>query len=225
MTPATRNRLPRAVIFDMDGLLADTEPTNIAAYVGIMRDMGLDVTEEGYRQAVTIGGISVRDLYDQLGGDPAQWPSAHKAKARQYRAVLSERGRLMPGVIELLESLRAAEIPTAIATSGARHSLEIILDVFRIARYFDVFVAKEDARAEKPDPDAYILAAERLGVRPEECVALEDSPRGVEAAIRAGMKCIAVPTAQTIDGDFSLATLVVRSLEEVSLDTLRCLFH
>ncbi|MGC8863329.1 MAG: HAD family hydrolase, partial [Armatimonadota bacterium] len=112
---------------------------------------------------------------------------------------------------------------TAVATSARRRSLDIIIDRYGLRSYFDVIVTKDDAGVEKPDPRPYLIAAERLGVDPKRCVAIEDSPRGVIAAARAGMKCIAVPTASTANGDFSLATLIVRSLAEIDLDTLRSL--
>ena len=215
--------LPSAVIFDMDGVLADTEPLHGECFVRAFAGFGISTTLEQYRQAVTLGGSTVRDYFIALGGDPSDWDRVKGVKDSYLEELMAERDALMPGVVRLLELLRSAGIPAAVATSARRRSLDIIIDRYGLRSYFNVIVTKDEAAAEKPDPGLYLMAAERLGVESGECVAIEDSPRGVVAAARAGMKCIAVPTTSTAEGDFSPATLVVRSLEEIGLDTLRSL--
>ena len=213
--------LPAAVIFDMDGVLADTEPLHGKCFVRAFAGFGIETTPEEYRQAVTIGGSTVRDYFLSLGGDPSDWDRVKGIKDAFMEEAVEHGEALMPGVVPLLDLLRSAGIPVGLATSARRRSLDIIIDRLGLRPYFDVTVTKDEAQAEKPDPEIYLTAAQRLGVDPAGCVAIEDSPRGVLAAVRAGMKCVAVPTRSTADGDFSAATLVVRSLEEVDLDTLR----
>jgi len=213
--------LPAAVIFDMDGVLADTEPLHGECFVRAFAGFGIEATLEEYRQAVTIGGLTVRDYFLSLDGDPSDWDRVKAIKDAALQEAIKERQALLPGVLRLLDALRSARIPTAIATSARRKSLDIVIDRLGLRSYFDITVTKDEAEAEKPDPGLYLMAAERLGVDPKDCVAIEDSPRGVIAATRAGMKCIAVPTPSTADGDFSPATLVVRSLEDIDLKTLR----
>lgn len=217
--------LPAAVVFDMDGVLADTEPLHCEAYVGIWNEMGLACTLEDYRRCITMGRMAVHEMYAALGGDASVWQSVMDAKHKRVEQMLSERDVLRPGVVELLRALKAAGTPTAIATIAGRRSMEIILGRFELRGYFDKFVTWQDITRPKPDPEVYQTAAARLGVPCEHCAAIEDSPRGVTAAIRAGMKCVAVPTASTADGDFSLATVTVASLELVDLNTLRDLFR
>lgn len=217
--------LPGAVIFDMDGLLVDSEPLHAEAFIKVFGEVGLKLTASEYLQAVTLGGMNTRDLYLSLGGDRAEWDNVVLAKHQLLGLILNERGSMMPGAIELLGLIRGAQIPAAVATSARRLTLEIITDHFNLAHYFDATIAYEDALADKPDPTAFLLAAERLGAPPAQCVVLEDSPRGVLAAHRAGMKCIAVPNDSTRDGDFSLATLVVDSLDHVDIHTLRELWR
>ncbi len=214
---------PAAVIFDMDGVLADTEPLHGECFVRAFAGFGIFTTLEDYRKAVTLGGSTVRDYYITLGGDPSDWDRVKDVKDSFMEEIVAGKDALMPGVVGLLELLRSAGIATAVATSARRRSLDIIIDRHGLRRYFHVIVTKDEAEAEKPNPRLYLIAAERLGVDPKDCIAIEDSPRGVIAAARAGMKCVAVPTASTAEGDFSPATLVVRSLEEIDLDALRSL--
>ena len=217
-------RLPAAVIFDMDGLLVDTEPMHGESYVRTFAHFGLKLSVEEYRQAVTIGGMSVLNLYLSHGGDESRWQEVSVQKSKCFKCIFEKNGALMPGVLNLLDSLRQAHIPTAIATSSGRSSLKTIMDKFDIQPFFDHLITWRDVETSKPDPDAFIEAARRMDARCEDCIVLEDSPRGVLAAHRAGMKCIAVPTSSTADGDFSLATVVVNSLEDVTIESIRQLF-
>ena len=216
MTP----RMPQAVIFDMDGVLADTEPLHGKCFIQAFRELGIHTTLERHRQAVTLGGSPVRDYYVRLGGEESTWRRIKQIKDKLITALVETDGVLMPGAVDLLRVLKGASIPTGVATSARRKSLEIVLNRFHLWPYFDAFATKDDVDEEKPDPAVFLLAAERLGARPAACVVVEDSPRGVLAAHRAGMKCIAVPTPSTADGDFSLADVVVDSLEDVNLETL-----
>ena len=215
---------PSAVIFDMDGVLADTEPLHAETYVRVFREMGLELTVEEYLDMVTRGQMDVRDVYQSIGGDMAYWKEVMDTKSVMVKAMLAERDVLLPGVVDLLQSLKTAGIPTAVATAAGKRSLGMMLDRFDLRRYFDEFVTWEDVQASKPDPEAFIIAAQKLGVTSEDCVVIEDSPRGVLAAHRARMKCIAVPNNSTSEGDFSTADLIVNSLEEVNLETLKGLF-
>lgn len=217
--------LPTAAIFDVDGLLVNTEPLHAEAFVRTFADFGLSLTIEEFRQAITLGGGNTRQLHLSLGGDSAKWDEVIATKHAAFAPLLEQKGRVMPGVVELLQSLREAGVPTAVATSARRRSLEIIGERFGLLRYFDASVTYEDVRVDKPEPDAFLLAASQLGAQPSHCVVFEDSARGVLAANRAGMKCVAVPTDFTADSDFSLATLIVDSLEQVDLHTLRALFR
>lgn len=217
--------LPDAVIFDMDGVLADTEPLHGSCFIRTFINHGINISFEDYRLAVTIGGSTVKDYFISLGGNAAYWTDIKALKDELMLEAVAQDGVLMPGVIETLEMLRSAGIQTAVATSARKMSLDIILNRFNLQPYFDAFATKDEVDAEKPSPAVFLLAAKKLGVEPADCVVIEDSPRGVMAAHRAGMKCIAIPTRTTLDGDFSLATLVTESLSNVDLDMLKSLFE
>lgn len=217
--------LPAAVIFDMDGVIADTEPLHAESHIAALRRMGLHYTMEQYRRDITLGHMNLNDVYLSLGGDLARWEEELHHKTVLMRQLMAEKGALLPGVLDLLRLLQQAGIPTAIATGAGTRSLGVLLDRFDIGGYFRCFVTWQDVQSTKPSPDLFLTAASRLEVRSEECVALEDSPRGVLAAHRAGMKCIAVPTSWTADGDLSPATVIVDSMERVDLAMLRGLFQ
>lgn len=217
-------KLPSAVIFDMDGVLVDSEPVHTACYCQAFTEAGFPITTEQYRQNVTIGHFTCKKLFLTVGGNMERWPEVRNRKFELTNEMMHDRVRLMPGITELLETLQSERIPTALATSSGINSLEAVMGRFDLRPYFRHIVTSEDVKAVKPEPDGYIFAAGKLGVPCHECVAIEDSPRGVLAAHRAGMKCIAVPTSTTFDGDFGPANLVVKSLEEVSIDMLRGLF-
>ncbi|MGQ9456105.1 MAG: HAD family hydrolase [Armatimonadota bacterium] len=216
-------KLLKAVIFDMDGVLTDTEPLHGECFVRAFASFGIFTTLEEYRQAVTLGGSTVRDYFLKLGGDPSDWDRVKGLKDSYLEQMIAERNILMPGTTKLLETLRKNGIKTAIATSARRRSLEIILGPYNLYEYFDAIVTKDDTEVEKPDPRLYLIAAERLGVDPGNCVAIEDSPRGILAAMRAGMLCIAIPTPSTAEGDFSQASMIISSLEDITIDVLRIL--
>ena len=207
----------------MDGIITDTEPVHAECFTRAFRETGVEATVEDYRRAVTIGELSVRDFYKSIGGKVSDFDRVKSIKDGLLIEALKNDGKLIPGVIELLRSLREAGVTTAIATSARRTSLSIILDRFDLWSYFDAFVTKDEVEAEKPDPALFVLAAKKLGVDPSECVVIEDSPKGVIGASRAGMKVIAVPNASTTDGDFSRATMVVSSLKDVTLDVIHSL--
>lgn len=202
----------------------DSEQVHMACYCQAFTEAGFPITNEQYRQNVTIGHFTCKKLFLSVGGSVELWPDVRNRKSELTNEMMHERARLMPGITELLRTLQVEGIPTALATSSGMNSLEAVMGRFELRPYFQHIVTSEDVKAVKPEPDGYLFAADKLDVNPSYCVAIEDSPRGVLAAYRAGMKCIAVPTSTTFDGDFSPASLVVKSLEEVSVDVLRGLF-
>ena len=134
----------KAVIFDMDGVITDTEPVHADCFTRAFRETGIEATVEDYRRAVTIGGLSVRDFYTSIGGSEADFDCVKSIKDGLLTKALEDDGKLMPGVLELLESLREAAVKTAIATSARHASLSIILDRFDLWHYFDAFATKDE---------------------------------------------------------------------------------
>ena len=129
----------------------------------------------------------------------------------------------MPGALELLEALHG-RVRLGLASSARRNPVGLVLRTLAMARYFEVIATYEDVAPHiKPLPDVFLLVAQRLRVSPRECVVIEDAEKGILAAHHAEMKSIAVPNHHTRDNDFSKATLIVSSLQEVSLKRIQVL--
>jgi len=209
------------VIFDLDGLLADTEPLHCRAYQIALSEHGVTLTESDYADHWVRCG---KGIVDWVGMHcPDVNPHAVRArKAEYYLALLGSSARPMKGALELLTAVRFRK-KIALASSSYRDAVDGVLSALGIAHFFELIVSGLDVAQVKPAPDIFLKVAARMGVKPSECVVLEDAEKGVLAAYRAGMRCIAVPNDYTRDHDFSRATRVCSSLAEVTpqlLDSL-----
>lgn len=205
-----------AVIFDMDGVLVDSEPLNIRTYAQAWSEFGVELDPQEYVQRVTIGGMLIRTLFELNGGRSADWEALFRRKTEIYRELVRRDLALMPGALELLTELKANGLPRALATSASRVSMDLVFGAFDLSPYFDATVALEDVAQQKPHPEAFLKAAELLNVSPDQCIVIEDAPKGLVAAKSAGMRCVIVPTDFSRSEDLSAADLVVDSLEEVT---------
>jgi HAD superfamily hydrolase (TIGR01509 family) len=183
----------RAVVFDMDGLLLDTETVYQAAMIEAGQAFGIDFTAETYRSMVgktnPESAVMLRELYGE------SFP-VHDYFARTWsdvEAILEAEVRLKTGVMEILDYLDVLGVPRAIATSNSRQAVDRYLGRFDLVRRFHAVVAHADVTRHKPHPDPYLEAARRLNVHPTLCLALEDSHPGVRAAHAAGMMTLMVP--------------------------------
>src|SRR5215208_5937455 len=211
-----------AIIFDMDGLLVDSEPLWRIAEVETLSAVGVPITEE---DAVQTTGLRTDEVVE-LWYSRYPWPDPPK-KAIEARiitrliALVRERGRLMPGARETLNAVSGAGYPLAIASSSSSEIIAAVLNTLGIAAYFQVAQSAEHEAYGKPHPGVYIEAAGRLGVEPWRCLTFEDSPNGVIAAKAARMHCIAVPDpALRNDRRLQAADLILPSLTEFHLGLL-----
>ncbi|GHH71173.1 hydrolase [Streptosporangium violaceochromogenes] len=207
-----------AVLFDMDGLLVDSEKIWFQVEAEVMRRLGGDWTPADQERLV--GGSmasSVAYMLKVSGSDAAPGKvAAWMLEGMTGR--LADGVEMMPGAAELLSAVRRAGLPTALVTSSARPIAEACLD--GIGRHhFDHVVTGDDVTMTKPDPEPYRRAARLLGVAAARCVALEDSPNGVASATAAGCRVVAVPSVVPIPR--APGRLVVGSLREVDLAALR----
>jgi beta-phosphoglucomutase len=216
---------PFAVIFDMDGVLVDSEPLNIRAYVQAWSEFGVTLDPQEYVERVTIGGMLIRSLFESHGGDPSDWDALFRRKTEIYRELVRNELVLMPGALELLTDLKANGIPRALATSASRVSVGLVFDALGLAPHFDITVALEDVTRQKPDPEAFLKAASQLQMPLDRCIVIEDAPKGIVAAKAASMKCVAIPTPLSQSSDLSAADLVVESLGQLSTDRLATLME
>jgi HAD superfamily hydrolase (TIGR01509 family) len=211
----------QAILFDMDGLLVDTEPLWFEVECAVMDRLGGTWTDAD-QQALVGGSLqrSVAYLLDRSAGpagpgEVAGWLIDGMARLIAEREVLP-----MPGAIELYRQARAAGLPCALVTSSERVIMDAVLaGLADRGVWFDVTVCGADVRNPKPDPEPYQLAAALIGADPAHCVALEDSPHGVAAAEAAGCLTVAVPGLTPIPQ--RPGRLVAGSLAEIDLARLR----
>ncbi len=207
----------------MDGVIADTEPFHAHAYVEVFKRFGIRVSKKEYRKAITEDGKTTATWFVQLGGDPEMIDDVYKQKDQIYFPLLKKRGSPRPGLFSLLSDLQGSGVACALATSARGVNSRFILDLFELKEFFTVSLALEDVTHPKPHPDVFLLALKRLSAHPKRTVVLEDAPKGVRAAFDAGIPVVAVRTPWTRHYRFDGASLVVDSLEELSVERLTSL--
>ncbi len=207
-----------AVIFDMDGVMVQTAPQHFAAWRQVFAEMGREFSKEEFR--ATFGRRNQEILRHILGDgiSEVQVEVLGRKKEEHYRALVRGEVEAAPGFIPLLEALRDNEFKIAVGTSAPRQNVELILDVLSVRERLDVVVTAEDVDRGKPDPETFLLAAQRCNIEPKGCVVFEDSVAGIEAARAAGMRCIGVGRP-----DIAQADLMVDSLAKVTIPLVRSL--
>jgi beta-phosphoglucomutase family hydrolase len=207
--------MTKAVLWDLDGVLVDTAPFHFQAWQELFRSVGKGFADGDFRRTFGLRNDAIlRDILGELA--PAEEARLARRKEELYRAKADGRVRAMPGAIDLLRRLKQEGWKTAIVSSAPRENVRVLLRSLGLEEMFEAVVAEEDAPRGKPDPQGFLLAAEKLGVAAAECVVIEDAPGGVEAAKRAGMRCIGVTTSRPREA-LMRADLVVDSLEEAAV--------
>lgn len=212
-------KLPRrlaAVVFDMDGLLFDTETLYQEAILLAAAEGGYEVEPDFFSRTVGLPWAQSRPLFLSHFGETFPAEEFHESWVRHFWVIAETRLTLKPGALELLDTLDRLGLPRAIATSSSHRTIERHLTAYDLTSRFDVIVGRGDYENVKPAPDPFLKAAERLGVEPRLCLALEDSHNGVRSASSAGMMTIMVPDLlEPTDDIRGLCTLIVRDLHEV----------
>jgi HAD superfamily hydrolase (TIGR01509 family) len=213
---------PRAgVVFDLDGVIVDSEELQYRAYASILAPLGVEIGRAEYAREWIAGGggpeYAVRTYHLPFGA-----AELRRRKNPVYLEMLRREAALMPGAREALSRLGRV-FALALATNSSGQEVELVLDRFGLRQAFAAVAAREDYREAKPAPDAFVAAAARLGLPAGRCVAVEDAERGVRAAVRAGCRCIAVPNAFTAGHDFALADAVVGDLDALTVSLVASL--
>ena len=211
-----------AVIFDLDGLMVDSEPLAKQAWRTLLARHGHTLDQETIN---AMFGLRLADsslLVKERFGLPLPAPQIAAEEKHIFMALLDSNLRPMPGLSDLLRAVDARGLPRAVATSSGLDYALMALRTVGVADGFAAIVTGDDVVRGKPAPDIYLAAAAELGRQAASCLALEDSPIGVSAAKAAGMRCVAVPNELTAELDLRMADWVFPSLMAVTdqLDNL-----
>lgn len=207
-----------AILFDMDGLLADTEPLMCRSAIGALRLQGVEISEGDFYRYWTREGKRIYGFSKEKGLN-VDIGAYRKERDRIYGELIKNPGILMPHAYETVEKLSGG-YTFAIVSGSQRWGIESILKNAGLAGFFQHIVADDEVKNGKPDPEGFLLGARRVGAAPENCVVVEDAEKGIAAAKNAGMKAIAIPNVHTKDNDFSKADLILGDLSELTSERI-----
>ncbi len=210
----------RALVFDFDGLILETEEPVYRSWLEVYEEHGEELPFDRWIQIVgsTTAGFHPQHHLEERLGRPLPQEVLDRRISRRTELVLAQ--KLLPGVVHRLEEARAAGVKLGVASSSTAEWVRGHLERLGVLGQFDCLRCRDDVAHAKPEPDLYLAVLECLGVRASEAVAIEDSPNGIAAAKRAGMRCVAIPNSITARLDLSQADLLLHSLADVTLDQL-----
>jgi HAD superfamily hydrolase (TIGR01509 family) len=208
-----------ALIWDMDGVLVDSGRAHYEAWRRLFGELGRSVTEEQVAETLGMANEAILRLW--LGDEPtrAEIDALADRKEASFRELVGAHMRVLPGVETWLERARQRGYRQAVASSAPMANIVAVVEGLGLADAFDLLISGARLPRSKPDPAIFLQAAGGLGAVPAGCVVLEDAVQGVEAALRAEMRCIAVTNTRSAQ-DLAAATRVVASLEELEPDAI-----
>lgn len=212
----------QAVIFDMDGVLLNSEPFWQEAETAVFKPLGIELSQSDCLKTMGMRVDEVVEYWYQK----KPWKEVAASEVVQQIEdevihLVNEKGSLLPGVLSCLENIQAAHIRIALASSSSKKIIRSVLNRLGLWNYFELYCSAENEFYGKPHPAVFLSTAEKLGLHPSECLVIEDSVNGCIAAKAAKMKCIAVPDAEHFnDARFSIADVKLNSLEDFSITLL-----
>jgi HAD superfamily hydrolase (TIGR01509 family) len=204
----------RAIFWDNDGVLVDTEILYYRASAETLQSVGISLSRDAFIDISLRKGESVFDLAEAAGYSAKDCEDLRDLRNRRYSELLASETKVIRYVEETLQALHGT-VMMAIVTGSRRDHFDIIHRRSGLLQYFDFVLTREDYLQPKPYPDAYLAALERSALRPEECLVVEDSMRGLQAARSAGLPCLVIPGHMTAGNDFSQATRILSDVREV----------
>ncbi len=202
----------RAILWDNDGVLVDTEGLYFQAGHEVLATQGVELTHRDFAEQSLKKGLSVFDFLPDQNAELIE--QLRLKRNARYSALLAEGVQILDGVIETLETFYG-RVQMGIVTGSRRDHFDIVHAKTDLLPFFDFVLAREDYEESKPHPDAYLTAMQLHGLQPDDCVVVEDSERGCVAAVAAGLRVLAVPNALSKDGDFSSAYKILNSVRDV----------
>jgi HAD superfamily hydrolase (TIGR01509 family) len=210
----------RALVFDFDGLILETEGPSLDSWIEIYREHGFEVPLERWHDDIgSDRGFDPVDYLAALVGEGLDRVGTQRRRDQRKNELIAALD-LMEGVRDYIADARRLGLKLAIASSSSRDWVVGHIERLRIHAFWDAVLTRDDVARTKPAPDLYIAATKALDVHPSQAIALEDSPNGIAAAKDAGLRCVAVPNALTRDLDVSRADVRLGSLAEMPLERL-----
>jgi HAD superfamily hydrolase (TIGR01509 family) len=210
----------RAVFWDNDGVLVDTEKLYFQATRELLLRVGVILTEPLFRRISLIEGRNAFDLAREKGISPGEIDRLHEERNHRYTELVGEGVRVLDGVEDVLGELKG-KVTLAIVTSSRRVHFDAIHANTGLLPWFDFILAREDYVLSKPHPEPYLTALKKSGFAPEECLVVEDSPRGLASALAAGIRCLVVPNDLTRGCTFTGAWRVIGSCCDIPAEIRR----
>jgi len=209
----------KAVIWDMDGVIADTAPYHFRAWQDVFQKRGVNFTEDTFKR--NFGQRNDTIIRNTLGSElsPSEVEIIAAEKEQNYRQRVKKNIKPLPGAIQLLRGLKKYDFVQALASSAPVENIQLVLHGLGIDSFFQAIVSGREVKEGKPSPQGFLLAAKRLGVKPQNCIVIEDAIAGVTAAKRGGMHCIAVPNTHS-KANLKEADLIVDTLETIMASDL-----
>lgn len=210
----------KAVIFDMDGVIIDSEPIHFEVDIQTMKDFGCSISKEELNKYVgTTNEYMYTDIKNKYEIDKSIEEIINYRSELVKRKVIESDLIPIEGIRDLLKDLKDKNILAAIASSSPRDFIEVVVSKFELEDYFSCILSGEEVENGKPAPDIYVETAKKLGIVPEECIVIEDSKNGVMAAKEAGMKCIGFKNINSGEQDLSKADYIVNSIVEIKIQS------
>lgn len=204
----------RAILWDNDGVLVETEQLYFEANQQVLGTVGISLTEEQYIEFFLVQARGAWHLLEEQGVPQIEIDRLRDERNTLYARWLLEAPRVIPGIADVLQALQGTYV-MGVVTSSRKDHFDLIHRSTGLLKYFDFVLTADDYSRVKPDPEPYLRAIEKSGVGPDACVAIEDSTRGLESATRAGIRCIVVPTPLTQGCRFAGAHRVLGSASEI----------
>lgn len=213
-----------AVLFDMDGVIIDTEPFFLRSESMLLKEFGVDTElEYHFRYQGTTHEYMWEAMKNEFNLDAPVGELVERANVIRNRLMEEDGLQPIPGVIPFIARLHEAGVPLAIASSSPLTDIHKAVKALDIEKYFSYFVSGESVAHSKPAPDIFLDAAENVKANPENCVVIEDSKNGVASAYAAGCKCIGFRNLEFPPQDLSLATVIVTDFSDLDADYCRAL--
>jgi len=201
----------KAILFDRDGVLFDSETAHIRSIIETLKHYGIDAKEERLSFIFGMHPLNYKEHFLELFNVP--WREYRDVQRKKFYKILESGGLIFNETINLAKQLKEKKFAVGLVTSARKETTDQTLKFIGLENFFDIIITREDSASHKPSPEPYLLASQKIGFNPEECLVFEDSANGVESAKNAGMKVVGLRTNKFFEQDFSKADLVLEQNE------------